>query len=268
MTSLSFNKESTPLVSIIVTTFNRSTLLEETLGSILGQTFDDFELIVVDNMSTDNTSDIISVIGDSRIRYFKNENNGVIAVNRNFGIKHAKGRYVAFCDDDDLWFPNKLHLQVGLMELNPLYALCYTNAIAFYGNKITSMKMMRRTVSEEHFSHLLSGNFIPSSSVLIKRDIFSSIGFLSENPLIREDYDMWLRVAYFYPIVGIDSSLIFYRVHSNNSAGNKANETLRAIRTFKGIVDLLGVPKYLVIPNLILHFIKYLAYKIKNSIFF
>jgi len=91
-----------PCVSVIVTTFKRVKLLSETLDSILAQTFTDFELIVVDNISEDGTREYVTGIADSRVRYFRNANHGVIAVNRNYGIRQSEGKYIAFCDDDDL----------------------------------------------------------------------------------------------------------------------------------------------------------------------
>ena len=91
-------------VSVVVTTYNRAHIVTEAIESILNQTFGDFELIIVDNYSNDNTEEVIKSYKDERIKYFKNRNNGIIAVNRNYGISKAQGEYIAFCDDDDLWF--------------------------------------------------------------------------------------------------------------------------------------------------------------------
>ncbi len=99
-------------VSVIVTTFNRKFFLTETINSILNQSYKDFELIVVDNYSDYNFISHIKSFKDKRIRAFQNQNNGVISINRNFGIKKAKGKYLAFCDDDDIWFKEKLDLQI------------------------------------------------------------------------------------------------------------------------------------------------------------
>ena len=102
-----------PLVSVIVTTYNRKELLKETIGSILNQTFINFELIVVDNFSDYDFFEYIQLFRDDRIKPFQNHNNGIIAINRNFGIKEANGKYIAFCDDDDLWERKKLKEQLG-----------------------------------------------------------------------------------------------------------------------------------------------------------
>ena len=102
-------------VSVIVTTFNRKLFLTEALNSILNQTFKDFELIIVDNYSDYDFIAHINSFKDKRIRAYQNENNGVIAVNRNFGLKKAKGEYLAFCDDDDIWFKEKLKRQMKIV---------------------------------------------------------------------------------------------------------------------------------------------------------
>ena len=105
-----------PLVSVIVTTFNRKELLKETIDSILNQTFTDFELIVVDNYSEYNFVDYIKSFSDNKLIAFQNKNNGIIAVNRNYGIKKAKGKYIAFCDDDDCWDSEKLAKQIPYLR--------------------------------------------------------------------------------------------------------------------------------------------------------
>ena len=261
MTKLFSSSNKSPCVSVVVITNNRLALLKETLTSILSQTFTDFELIVVDNMSIDGTSDYLNGFGDDRIRYFRNPNNGIIAVNRNYGIAYAVGKYIAFCDDDDLWFPNKLKLQVSLLEQHPAVALCYTNAESFFDNKTIAKQMVRRVVRKNHFLQLLRGNFIPNSSVLIRRNIFFELGLLTEDSRLREDYEMCLRIANCHRLMGIDLSLIRYRIHLGNVAGNKANETLRAIRTVKSVTGLLNIPIYLSVPNVWFQYLKYIVYR-------
>ena len=257
---------SSPFVSVVVTTFNRVEMLSQTIESILAQSFGNFELIVVDNLSDDGTFDYIKSLEDERIKYFKNPNYGVIAVNRNYGVSQARGRYVAFCDDDDLWLAYKLSKQVELLNDNPQVVLTYANAQSFIGGKTVSKKMNRRTVHQNHFVQLLRGNFIPNSSVVIKRDVFNALGGLNESINLREDYEMWLRVANSYSILGVDQVLIKYRLHDNNNAGSKVSETKRAIRTLRSLVESLHIPLYLYLPNLLIHYLKYIIYIIKNLI--
>jgi glycosyltransferase involved in cell wall biosynthesis len=253
-----------PCVSVIVTTYKRAKLLAETLDSIMAQTYTDFELIVVDNLSEDGTGEYVSSITDPRVRYFRNANHGVIAVNRNYGIRQAKGRYIAFCDDDDLWLSDKLEQQVKLLEQHVEVALCYTQAESFLGDQILATRMNRRQVRTNHFFQLLRGNFFPNSSVLIRREVFEELGMLTEDASLREDYEMWLRVARRHRLMGIEASLIRYRVHPSNVAGNRAAETLRAIRTVKSVVNKLDIPQYLVWPNIGFQFLKYLFYRMAS----
>lgn len=264
MITSSISNSKRPSVSIVVITNNRLALLKETLASILSQTFTDFELIIVDNMSKDGTSDYVIGLSDPRVRYFRNSNYGIIAVNRNYGIQQACGKYIAFCDDDDLWLPEKLNLQVALLEKYLDVALCYTNAQSFIGDKIIAERMINRKVVRDHFYQLLRGNFIPNSSVLIRCNIFGTLGMLTENASLREDYEMCLRIASCSKLMGIDSPLIRYRIHSGNVAGNKSAETLRAIRTVRSIVDLINLPSYLVIPSIGFQYLKYLFYCIAS----
>jgi len=251
---------SRPVVSVIVTTFNRVHYLAETINSILAQTYKDFELIIVDNMSEDKTEEYVNNLADSRISYYRNPNYGVIAVNRNFGIEKAKGEYIALCDDDDLWLPEKLYCQIKLMDNHPKVRMCYSNAESFSGDTTVKARMVRRIVKRNFFYQLLRGNYIINSSVLIDAKVFKELGLLTVNLELREDYHMWLRITKNYEIKGIDESLVRYRVHIANVAGNRATETLKSIRTLKSVVQELGVPWLLVTPNIGLQYLKYIFY--------
>lgn len=253
-----------PCVSVIVTTYKRAKLLAETLDSIRAQTYTNFELIVVDNISEDGTREYVTGIADSRVRYFRNANHGVIAVNRNYGIRQAKGRYIAFCDDDDLWLAEKLEQQVKLLEQHIDVVLCYTQAESFLDDKILAARMNRREVRSNHFFQLLRGNFFPNSSVLIRRDVFEELGMLTEDASLREDYEIWLRIAARHRLMGVEASLIRYRVHPSNVAGNRTAETLRAIRTVRSVTNKLDIPPYLVWPNIGFQFLKYLFYRLTS----
>ncbi len=152
--------------------------------------------------------------------------------------------------------------QVGLLEQNPDVALCYTHAESFMGEQTLVARMNRRNVRHNHFFQLLRGNFFPNSSVLIRSEIFKELGLLTEDPLLREDYEMWLRIARQYPLMGIEASLIRYRIHPSNTAGNRAAETLRAIRTVRSVVNKLSIPTCLAWPNIGVQFLKYFVYRV------
>ena len=251
-----------PNVSVVVTTYNRVALLTETIDSILAQTYTKFEVIIIDNMSVDGTEEYIAGLEDPRISYVRNENHGVIAVNRNMGIQMSKGKYVALCDDDDLWMADKLQLQVAIMEENPKIALCYTNAESFEGDHVIQNKMVQHVVESDFFVHLLRSNFIPNSSVVIRRSVFDKLGLLSVDTSLFEDYEMWLRIAKKYPLYGIDKALIRYRLHSSNMAGSRSVSTLRAIRTIRGLNRKLDISWFRLQPYILFHFLKFCFYRV------
>jgi glycosyltransferase involved in cell wall biosynthesis len=211
-------------VSIIVPTYNRAHLVMETIDSILAQTVKDFELIVVDNESTDNTEEVIKSYTDERIKYFRHQNNGLVAVNRNYGISKANGEYIAFCDDDDLWMPEKLERQVKLLDLNKELGLVYSDCYIIYENGnlerytlLSSLKLFRGNV----FNKLFQSNFIPMLTVMIRREILSKVGGFDPKYIIAQDYDLWLRIAEHYPIDFIEEPLAKYRIHGESISRNR-----------------------------------------------
>ena len=203
-------------VSVIIPTFNREHLLKETMESILNQTFKYFELIIVDNYSTDNTEKLVKSYNDKRIRYFKNRNKGVVAVNRNFGIKKANGEFIAFCDDDDLWMPDKLEKQVAEFEKDEQVALVCTNGIAFNETGETGLtKKSHLRDSDFTFKSLIFSNPIYNSSAILRKTVIDDVGMLDEDPEIfgAEDHYLWIRLAKKYSIKYINLPLIKYRTH-------------------------------------------------------
>ncbi|MBI5886923.1 MAG: glycosyltransferase [Deltaproteobacteria bacterium] len=233
-----------PRVSVVVTTYNRAGLLKETLSSILSQTFTNFELIIVDNMSTDGTGAYVVSIDDGRIRYFKNPNNGVIAVNRNFGISRARGVYIAFCDDDDLWEPDKLKAQTAFMEANPEVILSFGYARDFYdsdgGRLDGTLKFSKAECdSKNSFESLLSGNAVATLTVMVRKAGLEDAGIFDEDPALMtvEDYDLWLRMARGGAIACIPRLLGRYRLHSLSASGNEASQKKRLLAIVEKFKD-------------------------------
>ena len=214
--------KNVPLVSVIVTTYNRKEYLKETLDSILNQTFKDSELIVVDNFSNYDFIPFIKSFKDNRIRYFQNENNGIIAVNRNFGIKKAKGKYIAFCDDDDLWMKEKLEKVVNAIHQNPEAILYCHNEIMVVNGK------EKKTLYYGPYKHnmyeflLFKGNCISTSAVCLKKSVALETGGFSERSdfISVEDYEFWLRLSKFGKFHFIDEILGKYIIHGNNIIAN------------------------------------------------
>jgi glycosyltransferase involved in cell wall biosynthesis len=211
-------------VSVIVLTYNRAHMVTETIDSVLNQTFKDFELIVVDNESTDNTEEVIKSFTDERIRYFKHQNNGLIGVNRNYGVNKARGEYITFCDDDDLWMPEKLERQVKLLDLNKELGLVYSDSYIMDENGnlgrdtlLSSLRPLRGNV----FDKLFQSNFIPMPTVMIRREVLSKVGGFDPKYIIALDYDLWLRIAEHYPIDFTEEPLAKYRIHGGSVSRNQ-----------------------------------------------
>lgn len=211
-------------MSVVVPTFNRAALLQETVEAILAQTFADFELIIVDNMSADGTEAYVRGLADPRVRYFRHANHGVIAVNRNHGISHARAALIALCDDDDLWLPTKLAQQLDALGADPAAGLCYTNASTFSGERVILKAWMMQRVDRQHGARLLTGNFIPNSSVLFRRELFLQCGGFDEAPELMavEDYDLWLRMARRCSFAYVDAPLLLYRVHGMAASASRS----------------------------------------------
>ncbi|TXF77531.1 glycosyltransferase family 2 protein [Chryseobacterium sp.] len=205
-----------PLVSVVVTTFNRKELLAQTLKSILNQSFQDFELIVVDNYSNYDFISHINSFESPKIRPFQNGNNGVIAVNRNYGIKQATGQYIAFCDDDDIWLPNKLEKQLEAISGSPdkdANHLVYSEVILF-GEHIIKKPSENRAA--ENLNDLIRSNKIALSSTLVTH---SNLIEFDEDPVVTaaEDYGLWLKlVKNGYKLTYLSEPQIEYRVCANS----------------------------------------------------
>jgi glycosyltransferase involved in cell wall biosynthesis len=189
---------SNSLVSIILPTYNRGFLILKTINSILNQTYENFELIIIDDGSTDNTSDLINSLNDERIIYTKILNSGGPAKPRNIGLNLSKGTFIAFCDDDDIWNDNKL--QICINELNNRSDFVYHNFLITGGNlkHLFFNKISSRRLKIPYYNDLINnGNTIINSSVVFKKELFNNVGLLDENKnlIAAEDYDYWLRLS-------------------------------------------------------------------------
>jgi teichuronic acid biosynthesis glycosyltransferase TuaG len=220
-----------PLISVIVTTYNRVELLSLTLDSILRQTYINLEVIVVSDGSTDGTDDFMGSFNDSRISYLKLEyNSGLPAVVRNLGIKNSSGEYIAFCDDDDLWDLYKLELQ--LIAINK-FDLCFTNRrfINDSGKRIKFRSIYIPTTYS--IFNLLMTNYISLSTVLVRKDVINKFIGFNENKEFKasEDYDLWARmlinkIKFCY----CSENLISYRVHNSNISNNLYSGVKRVMK--------------------------------------
>jgi len=211
-----------PLVSVIVPTYNRAHTLERTLGSIYAQTFHDYEIILVDDGSTDGTGAFIEKLKRNTLKYVFQENKGV-AEARNTGVRTSSGTYVAFCDSDDFWLPKKLEKQMRLFTDD--IALVYSDVYLFEdparpkGKGYEFMTPYRGFV----YAELLRKNFIGTSSVIVKKSHLNK-PFAGQT---CEDWQMWLSVAKHGRFDYVDEPLVYYYEHSQGLSKSKAR-VLRA----------------------------------------
>jgi glycosyltransferase involved in cell wall biosynthesis len=213
-----------PKVSVIIPTYNRAAPLQKATASVLSQTFQDFEVIVVDDASPDNTGDMVRSFGDQRIRYIRHEVNKGEGAARNTGILHSKGEYLAFLDDDDEWFPDKLRKQVALLDHSPLnVGVIYTGYRKIDTTTGSTLLDLVPSKRGNIFNDLLQDNCIATTTVLVRRQCFDKAGLFEEGVAFGADYDMWIRVSREFHIDYIKEPLVNYYIHGNNVTRNYAN---------------------------------------------
>jgi len=198
---------SDPLnISVVIPTFNRSDVLRRALDSVFAQTTPAEEVIVVDDGSTDDTSDWV-VRDFPDCNYIRQENRGVSAA-RNRGIRAARGEWIALLDSDDEWLPKKLERQRTALANEPEYVLCHTDEIwVRNGRRVNQWKRHRKS-GGWIFQRCLPLCAISPSSALIKRSLFDEVGLFDESLPACEDYDLWLRICSRYPVLFVDELLL------------------------------------------------------------
>ncbi len=218
-------------ISVVIPTYNRAELLAETILSALEQTWDDREIIVVDDGSTDRTSEAVKAFQD-RIIYIRQPNSGP-AKARNAGIRLAKGKYIAFLDSDDLWLPEKLELQCRLLEQDPSIGVVFTDVMWFSNGQvvISSLKERYQLHSGQIFERLLFDNWIATSSVLVRRECLEQVGGFDEDPQIMyvEDWNLWTRLARQYQFALVDKVLVKRRYHPHRLGLTNPERQFKAI---------------------------------------
>ncbi len=209
-------------------TYNRASTIERAIDSVLCQKIEGWELIVVDNYSTDSTQQIVSQYSDSRIKYTLFRNDGVIAASRNEGIKQSIGEYLAFLDSDDCWHPNKLVISLEWISKCPMFGLLYSDHIMKYhddSNTLRQRRIRSRKINpfNPYNDLLMKGNTITTSTVIVRTDLMRKIGGFSEDRKIIgwEDYYAWLSLAQIESrIVHIAKPLVYYDYTGQNYSKN------------------------------------------------
>ena len=196
-----------PLVSVIIPTFNRGYCLEESVRSVLQQSFTDFELIVVDDGSTDNTLEVVAQF--PAVKLLRLEENRGVSFARNRGMAVAEGDCIAFLDSDDLWEQNKLATQVKWIERDS--QAVYTDEIWIRNGVRVNPMNKHRKYSGDIFRYCLPLCIVSPSSVLLRTELLNEVGGFDESMPVCEDYDLWLRIAKRYPFHFIEEKLIVKR---------------------------------------------------------
>ena len=197
-------------VSIVIPTHNRAHLIRRAIGSVLNQIYQDFEIIIVDDASTDNTREVVESFNDKRIRYIRHENKRGAAAARNTGITSASGKYIAFQDSDDKWLPEKLGRQVEILETSPSeVGVVHTKFSRIIDNeKVYLTWTTIHTRETDIHKKLLKGNFIGTPTTLLKKECFERVGMFDERLTQLEDWEMWIRISKYHHFKYLDDPLV------------------------------------------------------------
>jgi len=225
----------TPLVSVIIPTYNRGWVIAEAVDSVLQQDFGDYELIVVDDGSTDNTADILRSYGNA-ITVICQSNKGVSAA-RNRGIEASTGELIAFLDSDDLWLPRKLSRQVAFFKAHPDAMINQTEEQWIRNGVRVNPKNRHLKFSGMIFERSLELCLVSPSAVMARRHLFEAVGLFDIHLPACEDYDMWLRVSFRYPVYLIDIPLIIKRGGHDDQLSRAPGLDKFRIRALQKIVE-------------------------------
>jgi glycosyltransferase involved in cell wall biosynthesis len=222
-----------PSISVVIPTYNMARYLGRAIQSVLDQTFTDFELIVVDDGSDDDTPELMKdILLDSRVRYAKQENLGLPSA-RNTGIEAARGKYIAFLDADDFWCKEKLERQFNTLEENPHVGVVYCGSMFVdEAGELLPHRWLSPPSEFTLYEELLYANVVEGSgsSVLVRKECFEDVGLFDEALRGCEDQDMWRRLAEKYNFQFIDEPLVKIRVHPASMQAKEHEMALAQLR--------------------------------------
>jgi glycosyltransferase involved in cell wall biosynthesis len=228
-------KPKKPLVSVIIPTYNRDWIVKEAIDSVLKQDFDDYELIVVDDGSDDNTPAILRAYGN-KVIILHQPNKGVSAA-RNRGIAAASGRLIAFLDSDDLWLPRKLSAQVKFFKDHSEAVVNQTQEHWIRNGRRVNPKKKHHKFSGMIFERSLALCLVSPSAVMIKKSLFGTVGVFDEHLPACEDYDLWLRISCRYPVHLIETALIIKRGGHDDQLSKATGLDKYRIQSLVKIID-------------------------------
>lgn len=206
-----------PLVSVIIPAFNSSKFIASTIKSVLQQSYSRIEIIVIDDGSTDNTAKILKKLNSKKTRYFYQKNKG-LSFSRNRGLQLAQGKYIAFMDHDDFWYPDKIEKQLDIFRKKRKVGLVYTDGFItnLQGKVYQRFFSLQKPYKGKVTIDLINGNVIPWSSVMIRHNILAPFPPFRKQLYIAEDYDFLLRVSLKTEFDYVDKPLIRYQRHETN----------------------------------------------------
>ena len=227
-----------PFIAVIIPTFNRASLLDRAIRSVLDQTWRDFELVVVDDASTDGTAGLpVIKSGDKRLRYLRLSENRGVSVARNAGVRATSAPWLAFLDSDDEWFPAKLAGQVEWVKKNPEFRICQTQELWIRCGVRVNPPKTHEKFSGDLFAASLDRCMITPSSVMLTRELFEAVGGFNEVFRVCEDYDLWLRVTSHYQVGLVDD----YLLKRYGGHGDQLSKTVPVLDQFRvqSLIDLI-----------------------------
>jgi glycosyltransferase involved in cell wall biosynthesis len=234
-----------PATSIIIPTYNRSALVKETVNSVLKQTFSDFEILIIDDGSTDSTREVIKSLKDSRLKYIYQNNSGVSSA-RNLGLKIARGQFICFLDSDDLWPENFLQTMTVNLQNNPQYGAAYCMRTRLFENGSTQSSYQKEFFSSGQVTEqLFKKTFIQTSAICFRKNALEGI-FFDESLTNGEDVDAWLRVSTRTKFLFVTDIQITYRQQTSTPDSHTFHpKYCNRIRVLERFYFRLGGNKYI-----------------------
>jgi len=231
-----------PVVSVLMPVFNAEKYVEEAINSILNQTLKDFELIVLNDASTDASKNVVLSIQDSRIRYIENETNQGLAYSRNRLLGEAKGKYIAWLDADDIAYPTRLEEECSFLEDHPGHAMVAGWARLVDADGSPTGTFIKSYIPNRYLSELLLFvNYFVQSSVMLRRDFLPDVYYRPEYPP-TEDYELWVRIAAKHPVAILPKVMVDYRIHTTNTSSTQQQKSENGVRlNHKTQLEGLGI---------------------------